>query len=68
MSEFGWHGAEAEVGEHPRPTSNKAKLDAGSNPTRRALSASPQRSDADWNPISFQVAGGAMDQTFLRAS
>ena len=30
-----------------------------------ASSASSERSDADFNPIPFQVTGGAIDQTFL---
>ena len=32
--------------------------------TGRASSASSERSDAQCNPIPFQVAGGAIDQTF----
>ena len=36
--------------------------------TRRASSASPERSDADLSPVPFQVAGGAIDQTFLNKS
>ena len=35
--------------------------------TRRGFLASPECSDADFNPISFQVAGGAVDQTFFKS-
>jgi len=50
------------VDEHPRPTSNKATLDAGNNPKSflRAQSAAMLA----FHPIPFQVAGGAIDQIF----
>jgi len=35
--------------------------------TRRASSASLERSDAHFYQIPLQVAGGAIDQTFLRS-
>ena len=57
---------DVQLDEHPRPTSNVTTPDRPA--TRRASSASPERSDADSHPIPFQVTGGAMDQTSARPS
>ena len=57
-----WHGARRKwMNIHDQRATKPRWMRAA---TRRASSASPERSDADLNPIPFQVAGGAMDQTF----
>ena len=58
-----WHGARRKwMNIHDQRATKPRWMRAA---TRRASSASPERSDADFHPIPFQVlAGGAMDQTF----
>ena len=61
-----WHGARRKwMNIHDQRATKPRWMRAA---TRRASSASPERSDADFNPIPFQVAGGAIDQTFLNKS
>ena len=60
-----WHGARRKwMNIHDQRATKPRWMRAA---TRRASSASPERSDADLNPIPFHVAGGAMDQTFLNS-
>ncbi len=59
-----WHGARRKwMNIHDQRATKPRWMRAA---TRRASSASPERSDAHCNPIPFHVAGGAIDQRFLK--